>query len=185
MIPDSQAPNAGLTESRMQSTPSLGGFSRDSKKIRGGMRAAQAVLRASKAEFAAEMAALSALAARRIQQNRDLLDAQSSPATPTDKSDRIGSREPNHPSQGGLPPPVSPPERHTPPPILSKPQLPARRKLRGPYADSALLSVSARPNSPSPPSRWESPLASFHSQPGIPPSIPVERVNGQNTPTRS
>jgi hypothetical protein len=61
--------------------------------------------------------------------------------------------------------------------------LPARRKLRGPYADSALLSVSARPNSPSPPSRWESPLASFHSQPGIPPSIPVERVNGQNTPT--
>src|ERR1700722_19338342 len=153
MIPDSQAPKAVVTESRMQSAPSPGGFSRDSKKLRGGMRAAQAVLRASKAEFAAEMAALSALAARRIQQSRDLLDAQSFPTTPTDQSDRIGSREPNPLSQGGLPPPVSPPERHTPPPILSKPQLPARRKLKGPYADSARLSASAHPNSPSLPPR--------------------------------
>ena len=59
MIPNSQAPGQVLTE-RMQSTPSPGGFSRDSKKVRGGMRAAQAFLKASKAEFAAEMAALSA-----------------------------------------------------------------------------------------------------------------------------
>jgi hypothetical protein len=183
MIPDSQAPPAGAYGLGMQSTPSPGGLSRDSRKFRGGLRAAEAVLRASKAEFAAEMAALSALAARRIQQSRDLLDAQSSPATPTDKSDRLGSSEPNPSCQGSPPPPVSPPERQTPLPILSKPQLPARRSPKRPYAGSALLSVSAHPNSPSLPPRWETPPAGSDSQPGFPPSILVERVNGHKTPT--
>jgi hypothetical protein len=174
MIPNSQAHPAGAYGLEMQSTPSPGGFSRDSKKFRGGMRAAQAVLKASKAEFEAEMAALSAAVAARIQQNRDFPEAQSSPATPTGKSVRLGSSEPNPPSQGGsLPPPVSPPERHTPPPILSKPQLSARRSPKGPYAGSDLPSVSAHPDFPSLPPREESPLASF----------PVERVNDRKTPT--
>src|SRR5271168_4111260 len=102
----------------MQSTRPPAGFTRDSGKFRGGMRAAQAVLRVSKAEFAAEMAALSATVARRIQQSRDLLDAQSSLARETDNPDRINLWEPNPPSRaGGLPHPASPLQRHTPVPI--------------------------------------------------------------------
>ena len=62
----------------------------DGKKFRGGMRAAQAFLKASKAELAAEMAALSAQVTQLIQQSRDIPDARSPPATPTDKSDRDG-----------------------------------------------------------------------------------------------
>ena len=72
----------------MQSTPSPGGFSRDSRKFRGGMRAAQAVLKASKAEFEAEMAALSAAVAGRIQQNRDFLER---PEFPGDTHRQVGS----------------------------------------------------------------------------------------------
>ena len=61
--------------------------SRDNGKVRGGMRAAMAVLKASKAEFAAEMAALSATAARCIPQSRDVLDAKSSLAPQTGNLD--------------------------------------------------------------------------------------------------
>ena len=72
----------------MQSTSSPGGFSRDSRKFRGGMRAAQTFLRASKAEFAAEMAALSAAVAGGIQQSRN---RTGHPDFPGDTNRQVGS----------------------------------------------------------------------------------------------
>ena len=87
MTPNSQAHRQVLFGLKMQSTPSPGGFSRDSKKIRGGMRAAQAVLKASKAAFEAEMAALSAAVAGRIQQNK----IPGRPEFPGDTHRQVGS----------------------------------------------------------------------------------------------
>ena len=129
------------------------------------------------------MAALSAPAARRMQQSRIAWRPGVLPAIPP--GNWIGSalRSPIlRPRQG--PAASSAVARASYSAANSfKASFACRSVIERAIAGTASPSLAAHPNFPSPPPRRELPLAGSHSQPGMPPSILVKRVNSQKAPT--